>query len=89
MRTRQVASNRPAGTYAAIYLSRHDRDAVSEFLTYGWGIAPDKIVRQLHLTIYAAQPRLPGIFDTREDILIECDVSESPSGDFMRDYIAF
>ena len=65
------------GTYAAAYLSRQDREAIHEFLSYGWGIDPSSIVTNLHLTLYTAPMHLPSVRETREDIEIECDVSET------------
>jgi hypothetical protein len=65
------------GTYAGIYLSRHDEDAVREFLSYGWGIPHNQLTRRFHLTIYRAPIKLPALIPAVEQISIECDIAET------------
>ena len=64
-------------TYAAVYLSQSDSDAIYDFLSYGWGIQPGTISRNLHVTLYSSPMRLPELRSSREEVRIDCDISET------------
>jgi hypothetical protein len=58
---------RSCGTevWAMLNLSQRDRDRIADFLTDRWGVAADKVVEHMHLTVYHARRLMPGVSSSR------------------------
>lgn len=52
--------------WAGLDLSRRDRDRIADFLAQDWGVAADKVVWRMHLTVYYARRPMPGVEVLRE-----------------------